>query len=142
MWPPSLSTGITSPSDVAVRMTAASSGSWTTPARRARRRRPARARAETSEADGRDPQQSAAELVEVDLETGEEQQEGEPDDARIRTGSSTVAQPSTWGPTMMPATISSTTAGTRSAGCEPERERDHERDPHDHRQAVERDTRA
>ena len=70
-------------------------------------------------AEQRDPQQPPAQPMHVDLQPGQEQQEGQPDQARICTGRSTCTQPSTDGPSTMPATISRTTDGIRSRGAKP-----------------------
>ena len=80
----------------------------------------------SSSADGdgereRDAKPSAASLssrsaqpLEVDLEPGEEQQEGEPDQRDDLDRLVDLDPPSTDGPMTMPATISSTTDGSRT----------------------------
>ena len=83
---------------------------------RARRRS---RREESRVAEPREPQQPPAEAVEVDLEPGEEEQEREPYQARIATDLVDLDPAEPRGPTTIPATISSTTAGSRRPGASP-----------------------
>ena len=84
----------------------------------ARGRRRARARRRRAKPT-REPQHAPAQRVELDLEPGEEEQEGEADQRETSIGSSISTQPSTAGPITIPATISSTTEGSAERGARP-----------------------
>ena len=119
-WPASLSTGTTRPSDVADRVMATSSGRHEpsrrvnpTPAADAQRQRESGSRARRAAATGR-----AAGRTSISS-PARNSRNASPNSARICTGRSTCTQPSTDGPSTIPAMISRTTAGSRSSGAKP-----------------------
>ena len=75
--PTSLSTGMITPSEVPQRMIATSSGVSTRPAALSPKRGDDRDRERDRPSDRRQPQQPPSQAVEIDLEPGEEEQEGE-----------------------------------------------------------------
>ena len=129
--PESLSTGTSTPSEVAQRMIATSSGVST----RSTACRPNETASATAS--------EIAKPVSVSLRTcprslpnsisspARKSTNARPSSATTSTASSTSTQPSPDGPTTMPATISSTTEGSSSAREEPEQERRREGDRHD-----------
>ena len=117
--PESLSTGTSTPSDVAQSMIATSSGVSTRSSRAEPERDDQRDRERDREAHQREAEHAPAQLLELDLQPGEEQHEARPSNAITSIASSTSTQPSTDGPTTIPATISSTTAGSRRLGNSP-----------------------
>ncbi len=119
LCPPSFSTGITRPSDVDVRITAASSGDLTRPA--ASNATPATS-ASTSDTAKPAPailSSRPRNWSRSISRPARKRRNARPMMDRTRTGSSADAQPSTSGPTTMPRAISTTTAGICSRGTSP-----------------------
>ena len=71
------------------------------------------------EADRGQPEDPPSQPLDVELQTGEEQEEASPTRARIDTGRSGWTQPRPDGPITMPSTISSTIEGSRMRGKNP-----------------------
>ena len=120
--PASLSTGTSTPSEVAHRMIATSSGVSTSPPRLQPERDGERDRERQREPEQREPQHRPAQPREVDLQAGEEEHERQPDERdRPRPPGRPRPARARDGPTTMPATISSTTDGSRTPGNRPSR---------------------
>ena len=115
-WPESLSTGTTSPSDVEHRMIAMSSGAEANP--------PAASSSATTTAIAKDTTKPVSarisgrprSLCTSISRPARNSRNARPIRASTWTGASTCTQPSSEGPSTMPATISSTGEGTRNAG--------------------------
>ena len=120
-WPASFSTGTTSPKEVADRATAMSRGDFTHPtAPNASPTATPRSRVSPNPAPAvlRIGPRSLATSI---SRPARKRRNASPIRASTSTGTSTSTHPSPAGPTTMPATISSTTAGTRSDGTSPRR---------------------
>ncbi len=96
--PASLSTETITPSDVAESMIATNSGVHDQAGALERERQSDRDRKRDGIADPAKPQHAPAQTLEIDLEAGEEQQEGEADEREHLDRSSTSTQPSPDGP--------------------------------------------
>ena len=117
----SRSTGTTMPTEVEQRATATSSGVNETPAA-CRANAPATARTnETTNPTTPSLSGLPRSAPRSSSAPARNSRNATPSRARKRATSSTRSQPSTCGPTRMPATISSTIAGTRSRGKKPSR---------------------
>ena len=119
--PASLSTGISTPSEVAQRMIATSSGVSTRPAALQQRARPTSAIPnESAKPSRRQPQHRPAQPREVDLQPGQEEQEREPEHRDHLDRLVDLDRPEhATGRSTIPATISSTTDGSRTRGKRP-----------------------
>src|SRR5919204_371046 len=117
--PASLSTGMTTPSEVAAAMIPIRSGDFTRPASC---RPSAKTSAIPSEAANPTPVSFSRRPRNCSNSTSRpasRSRNARPSRLITCTGSSTFAQPRTEGPSAMPSTISSTTAGSRNAGTRP-----------------------
>ena len=119
--PASLSNGTTTPSAVATRIIAMSSGDMTCPAANSpyptSNARPNEARKARLTYSNRRPRKRSSSTS----KPARKSRKASPNTERIEIGRSTLTQPRTDGPMMMPTTISTTTEGRRRAGERPSR---------------------